>query len=126
MATITVRKLDANWDPIQGQGLACFISDAEAVAQIIATRLKLFQGEWYQDLSAGVPYFQDFLSKSASPQARNVFTLALQTNILGAPYVTSISGVETNWDSAERAYSFSCTANTLFGPVPVQFPPQVG
>jgi hypothetical protein len=48
--TISVRKLDANHDPIYGNGVADFLTDLDAVAQLIDTSLLLLQGEWWNNL----------------------------------------------------------------------------
>jgi hypothetical protein len=123
MALITVRAVNpATWEPICGQGLAAFLSDRLAVAQIIATTLKLWGGEWWEDTSKGVPYFGSGLGHPGLQQQQSVFTLALQTAILAVPYVNSIADVLTTFGHPNRAYTFTCTANTAFGPVPVVYP----
>ena len=69
MPTITYRKLDQNGDPIWGNGQGSFVSDIDAVAQAIYTRLRLLFGEWWENLSIGTPLFQSMLGQSASDQA---------------------------------------------------------
>ena len=119
MATITVRKLDANHDPICGQGQANFISDREAVAQIVLTRLLLFEGEWWADQLDGTPFWQSILGASGSESdIRNVTQLITQ-RILGTPYVLSITGLQTSFDSTSRTYNFYCVVNTQFGAIAV-------
>jgi len=116
MATITYRRLDPNGDPYCGQGQANFVSDIDAVAQIIATRLKLLQGEWWENLNAGTPLFQSILGRSAPYQAAS---LILQQRILGTPFVASISNVQTGYDGSTRAFTFSCQVLTQFGALTV-------
>ncbi len=116
MATITVRALDSNGDPMRGQGTSNFLSDINAVTQIIVTRLKLFQGEWFEDTTDGTPMFQSLLGHPITLQAA---ALILRNRILGTPYVTSISSFSINFTPASRALSFAATVLTQFGTVTV-------
>jgi hypothetical protein len=116
MAQILYRKLGPNNDPYFGQGQANFISDAEAVAQAIRTRLLLLQGEWWEDINQGTPLFQSILGQpSATPETT---ALILTQRIAGAPYVTGVTNVSST-ENAQRQAQFSAQANTVFGPVTV-------
>ena len=116
MPTITCRKLDANWEPLFGNGQADFISDIDAVAQIIDQKLLLFQGEWVLDRTLGTPMFQSILGANRSVSA---VVAILKGVILSAPYVTGVINVATNYNTVTRAFSFSCLAQTQFGTIPV-------
>jgi hypothetical protein len=112
MATITVRKLDENYDPIFGNGQNAYISDLDAVAQIINQRLLLFQAEWWEDRTLGIPMFQSILGPG-----RNVDAVAalIKSTILSAPYVTGVSNVAASYSSKTRSLVYACTAHTPFG-----------
>lgn len=116
MATITVRALDSNGDPMRGQGASSFLSDIYAVTQIIITRILLLQGEWFEDLSDGTPMFQSLLGHAITLQGA---ALLLRNRILGTPYVTSISSFSISANSAVRSFTFSATVQTQFGSVTV-------
>lgn len=116
MATIIVRALDENWDPRRGSGLANFLTDADAVAQIIATRLKLLQGELFQDTTQGTPLFQSLLGHPTTPRA---VALILRQRILGAPGVIGINSMDVQYHPAGRAFTFAATVQTRFGTVSV-------
>jgi hypothetical protein len=116
MATITVRKLDANWEPLYGNGQNDFISDIDAVDQIIKQKLLFFQGEWVLDRSAGTPMFQKILGANRSIDA---VVAIIKGVVLSAPYVTGVSGIATTYTSQTRAFKFSCLAQTQFGTIPV-------
>lgn len=114
MATITVRALDPNtWEPQQGNGQANFISDRDAVAQIIATSLKLFQGEWWLDLSDGLPMFQSIEGSSGTSRNVQLITNIIVARIQGCPYVISVTNVSASFSS--RRYAFKCSVVTQFG-----------
>lgn len=119
MASITVRRLDANGDPLHGNGQACFLSDLDAVAQIISTRLKLLKGEWWENLDAGTPLFQSLLGVSGSGKSPDAAALILTQRILGTPYVNSVSDVATSYNATTRAFRFTCNVQTAFGTVTV-------
>jgi hypothetical protein len=116
---ITYRKLDANGDPMYGRGQANFVSDIDAVAQAIATRLRLFTNEWWEDRSAGTPLFDSMLG-TANGKRPEVVGLLLKQRILGTPYVRSVSAVQASFTSSSRAFSFSCQVQTDFGTLTVQ------
>ena len=48
-----------------------FVFDAEAVAQTIKTRLRLFLGEYFRNIDIGTPWFQVILVKTATISTKN-------------------------------------------------------
>ena len=121
IATIRYRALDANGDPMWGGGQSNFLADVDAVAQAIQTRILLLYGEWFEDLSIGTPLFQSMLgSPGNNVQA---VSLLIQQRILGAPYVNSVSNVQTGYDPASRTGAFFALAQTKFGTVTISNQP---
>ncbi|HXR75142.1 MAG TPA: hypothetical protein VN737_04145 [Bryobacteraceae bacterium] len=116
MPTIQVRKLDANGDPMRGAGLANFVTDIDAVAQIIRTRLLLLQGEWFLNTSEGLPLFQKLLGHSTTVRA---VALVLRERILGTPYVTGINSLSVEYAAAGRNFTFTANVQTQFGTVSI-------
>jgi hypothetical protein len=116
MPTITVRKLDATYDPIFGNGQNAYISDLGAVAQIINQRLLLFQTEWWEDRSIGIPMFQSILGPDRNVDA---VTALIKSTILASPYVTGVSNVATSYSSKTRSFVYSCQVQTQFGSLTV-------
>lgn len=125
MSTITYRSLGPNNDPLFGQGQANFLSDADAVAQAILTRLRLFQGEWWASLNEGLPLWQSILGKSGSLSNIQEAELLIQTVILGTPYVTGITNQDISFDSTTRSFAYSATVETQFGQVQIANTPTV-
>jgi hypothetical protein len=123
MATITYRKLDANGDPLCGNGQYSFVSDLQAVAQAILTRLKLLQGEWWEDSATGTPLFQSMLGVAGSGKHPQVITLLIQQRILGTPYVREVNNVSGSYNATTRAFSFYCTVQTQFGSLSIATTP---
>jgi hypothetical protein len=121
--TISVRKLDANHDPIYGNGSADFLTDIDAVAQLIDTSLLLLQGEWWNNLSAGLPLFQQIIGVSGVGNNPQIAALLIQQTIMGVPYVNSITDVALLYDSATRSFTYSANVYTAFGQVVTTFIP---
>lgn len=117
--TIQYLRLDAQNDPIFDPTAS--LTDVDAVAQAILTRLNLFLGEWWEDLNYGLPVFQQILGQLGSQQGLAAMTLAVQQNVEGAPYVTSVATPLVDF-SAGRL-SISVTAQTQFGLVSVSTTP---
>jgi hypothetical protein len=118
MATITVRKLDSKtWEPQQGNGQSNFISDLEAVAQILATRLKMFQGEWFLNLLDGLPLFQKILGSSGSPRSLQVVINLIAARILGTPFVIGVSNFNASFQN--RQFVYTASVSTQFGTITI-------
>jgi hypothetical protein len=119
--TISVRRLDSNHDPVYGGGKQNFLTDADAVAQLIQTSLLLLQGEWWADLTQGFPLFQKVLGTSGN--SSQVAALLIQQTIIAVPYVTGMAHVTLNYNSLTRTFSYFAIVYTQFGEVQVNFAP---
>lgn len=85
--------------------LQLITEDAQAVQQRVMINLKLFRGEWWLDISKGVPYFQEILTKSGSKEAADAL---FKEAILST---TGVSGL----------LSYSSTLNKYTGEMMVSF-----
>lgn len=117
--TVTYRQLDANNDPIWGQGAANYAGDTDAVALMIRTRLLLFEGEWFANLQEGLPLWQRMLGVGSGQKQQAQISLLIQARILTTPYVTGLSNVAFAFNPNTRSYQFSCSVQTQFGAIPV-------
>lgn len=113
MSAITYLRLDSSNDPIFYPSAA--LSDLDAVAQAIRTRILLFEGEWWEDLNDGTPMFQEILGAPAGGPNRQIMELALTQRIAQTPYVSSVQDVSIEFNTETRELSFSATAQTAFG-----------
>lgn len=106
--------LDASHDLYLGprSGIA-IASDADAVVQGIRTRLLMFRGEWFLDVNAGTPWFEEVLTDGQD--IRRVES-ALKTQILATPGVESILSFDLNFDRATRDLSVTFEVDTIYGP----------
>lgn len=115
MSTIAYLLLDSAYDPVFTDGSS--LTDANAVSQAILTRLKLFLGEWWENLNLGLPVFQSIVGQLASQRALAAIQLVIQQVIAGTPYVTSVSSPQVNFTGGRLTYT--ATAQTAFGAVTV-------
>jgi len=115
---VRYRRLDDNDDYVFGQSGQDFYSGVEAVAQAIYTRLKLLYGEWWEDLTDGLPLFQNILG-SGGPQNKKAIDALITERILGTLNVKGITNFTSSFEANTRSYSFQCTVNTAFGQVAI-------
>jgi hypothetical protein len=112
------RRLDPNHDMTFGAGLANFAVDAEATAQNCRTRVQMIRGEWFLDVSAGVPYLDnDYVTKAISDKPADIaFTEAvLQEEILDTDGVSELVSFTSQYNSDTRVFSAQATIQTEFG-----------
>lgn len=92
-------------------------SGAEQVAQRMKIRLLLFRGEWFLDVRAGIPYYQQVLRKGIDVNAiASLFRRALRT----VPGVTDLLEFSLDYDAPTRRLSVSARASTPFGPADLE------
>lgn len=111
---MTVRQLDENSD-IVTQG-TIFITGANEIEQTIRTRLRLFLGEYFRDITDGTPWFEQILGKGASMSAREA---ALRNRIVRTPGVVRLTSFSTDFDISTRKYTVTAGALTIYGLVTV-------
>ena len=107
--------LDDQYDPVFDTGVE--LTNAQAVRQAILTRLKLFLGEWWENLNLGLPVFQTMLGQLDTARTQAATQLAIQQTIYGTPYVTAVTAVSVSFEDGK--FTFSATAQTSFGTVSV-------
>ena len=110
--SIIVRRLSASGDVLRGNGLANFLTDIDAVAQIIGTRIKLLQGEWFENVNLGTPMFQSILGHPITVQG---LTLVMRQRILGTPFVTGIVAFDATYSAPGRTFAYQAVVSTQFG-----------
>lgn len=105
------RKLDANGDYVLGQGTAFLVNSSAAVAQAVQTRLALFLGEWFVDISDGTPWYSQILGKRNG----RGYDSAIRQRILQTQGVTSIVSYSSSYNGNSRSLSVTATINTIYG-----------
>lgn len=83
------------------------------VVQDLKIRLWFFMGEWFLDISKGVPYFRDILVKSPD---LNAIEAILKEVIFETKNVLEILSFDLAYNSSARTMSVQFQVNTTFGP----------
>lgn len=106
------RRLDPAGDCTLGHNAADYLIDSpECVAQAVVTRLRLLAGEWFLDLTEGVPYQGRVLGKH-TPGSYNPL---IRARILGTEGVTEITFYEAIYNSETRHLTVNATIATVYG-----------
>lgn len=99
-------------DMLFGSGQADFYRDSpEAVAQLILTRLRLWTGEWFLDLTEGTPYAGAILGAGK----RQTIEPAIRSRILDTPGVQAIEDFSLVVDPDGRRATVAATVSTVYG-----------
>lgn len=106
------RKLSDSGDYVFGNQQLDFYRDIpEAVGQAVMTRLRLFTGEWFLDVTDGTPYQIDALGK----HTRTRVDPMIRDRILNTQGVTEIVEYESDFEPENRIYSIRARINTVYG-----------
>ena len=112
------RALSPTGDFTFGQGSANYLVDSsEAVAQACLTALKLFQGEWFLNTQAGMPWYQSVLGKYSQAS----YDAAIQTAIKGVQGVARIMSYSSALSIRTRLLMVNVTILTIYSQVPITF-----
>lgn len=80
-------------------GNLAVVTDAAAVGQHVRQRLMTFEGEWFLDTTAGVPWLSDILGKRYDPElAESV----VKAEILATDGVASIEAFSVSFQRSTR------------------------
>lgn len=107
------RRLDENGDYTFGRNRQNFLTDIDAVAQAIKTRLLLLYGEWWEDMTDGLPLWQRMIGSVGSDENRQVLDIIVKERIEGTLHVQRVLNYVS--EISNRKYSFDCLVVTDFG-----------
>lgn len=92
---------------LDGDGNLALVRSAEAVGQHIRQRLKTYEGEWFLDTTAGVPWLSEILGRRFDPALAEA---VIKAEILATDGVTEITSFSVRFNEATRelaAFSIS-------------------
>ena len=92
-------KLDSNNDIAVENNDILIITASEEVRQRLLQNLRAFKNDWFLNLEAGVPYFENVFRKDYSIEVINTI---LKDVILNTPGVIELLSLETNIDDSLR------------------------
>lgn len=121
--TYAVRKMSSTGDYVFGHGSADYYRDVpNAVGQRAGTRLRMFAGEWFLDLTDGTPWFQEILQHNDYALAAAV----LLDRIVSTPFAVSVENFNPVFKSADRSFDANGLLHTQFGIVYFSYPVKPG
>ncbi len=94
-------------DPDTGD--VVWIEGAEAIAQHIRCRLRMFKGEWFHNTDEGVPWFDEILEKGISDGR---IAGILRQVIEGTPGVLEVTSLVLVRNREERSLAVTFEAST--------------
>lgn len=111
-------KIDSDNIIVFEKGDLVFTSGIDAVVQGCRIVLQMFQGEWFLNLDAGIPYWQSILGKKpaiAIEAARIFFRRELEL-VDGVDKVTKL---DISYSGSSRTLTINWQVSTVFGDTPV-------
>lgn len=106
--------LDTNGDIDITEGKFTLTTGLDAIKQHLKQRLKLFYGEWFLDITKGIPYFQHILNKNPNPI---VVDAVLKRTIIETPGILELLEFDLNIDSENRELQIDFKARAEDGNV---------
>ncbi len=111
------RKLSPDNDYEFGNGQLDFWRDVpDAVGQSVKTRLLLWLGEWYLNITEGTPYLQGILGKHSKEKA----DVTIQDRVLTTGGVVDVTEFVSTIEPNTRSYSDEFLIDTIYGPTKIQ------
>ena len=109
--------LDGGGDILLTDGAAALVDGADGVVQPLFIHLRTFQGEWFLNLRAGLPYFERILIRGANEA--DLFQI-YHDAILSRPGIASVDSLSVDFGSSDnRVLSISGEATSNEGQVPI-------
>lgn len=90
------------------------VSGADEVTQRLRSRLKMFRGEWFLDLTKGVPYRTEIFVKGISSER---IAAAIKMEILTTPGVLQLLSYSQSIDGATRKLNIDFEVLTSDGEI---------
>jgi hypothetical protein len=111
------KALDSNNDIIVENGSFKLVENGEQVAQNVKTRLQLYLGEWFLDITEGTPWFQQIFIRPTN--LTNIESI-LKTRITNTPEVLRLNSFSMDYEGgSSRNLSVSFSAETIYGTLDV-------
>ncbi len=109
------RALNSDNDIFVSNGRIAIVTDGQQVVQSVRTRLQFYLGEWFLDLNAGTPWYQEIFVKPIN--LGNIESI-LKTRIINTPELSTITEFSMELeDPTSRILKVSFSAETEFGAI---------
>lgn len=112
------RKLTSDYDYKFGENSNNFLTEKEAIAQAIMTKLYLFYGEWWEQIDDGNLLIRDVLGQINSSVLRQTASSIISETILKVQGVISIEDILVEYEN--RSFKINAKVNTEYGSVSIE------
>lgn len=82
------------------------------VSQNLKIRLQFYLGEWFLDITEGVPFYSDILVKN--PNISSIDSI-LKARILSTLEVTNLLEYKSEFNNVTREYTVNAKVKTIYG-----------
>lgn len=113
---MTVRRLDPDTGDIITSGNQ-FLTEREEIAQTIKTRLRLFSGEYFRNITDGTAWFETILNKNTSISAKDA---VIKQRILQTNGVVNLVTFESDYEINQRSFTITAEVLTEFGLIEIE------
>lgn len=90
------------------------VEGRDQIAQNLMIRLRFILGEWFLDITAGIPYYDDFFIKAPN---QILIESVLKEEILDTHGVNQILSFTSNFNARRRIYSVTFSVITTQGEI---------
>lgn len=108
---MTVRLIDPDTGDIVTSGKQ-FTDGVEEIAQTVKTRLRLFLGEYFRDVTDGTPWWESILGKEGTLSSKEAI---IKSRILRTDGVVRLVSFSTDFDINTRIYTVNAGILTKYG-----------
>lgn len=111
---------DTTWDLIIEDGDLVLIDKEEfEVKQAVCMTLKAYRGEWFRDITFGVPWIENENNNISilGKTPKDIFDSFVREAILSVDLVKSIISYKSSIDSSSGEIKIECDIDTPFGEI---------
>lgn len=108
---MTVRLIDTDTGDIVTSGKQ-FTTGVDEIAQTVKTRLRLFLGEYFRDVTDGTPWWESILGKEGTLSSKEAI---IKNRIVRTEGVIRLVSFSTDFDINTRVYTVNAGILTAFG-----------
>lgn len=112
------RRLDENGDYVWGNSMNDMLSAQAAMSQVIQTRLRAIQGEWWEGDRTALPYFTEMIGSPGSLAQIRKIDLLVIARLMDTVGVLNVTDFQSSYEN--RTYRCSCNVLTVYGNVPAE------
>jgi len=112
MSTIDLALDKTTHDLVFKNNDLALVRDADKLVQKLKQRLLFFQGDWFLDTSAGLPYFSDIFVKQ--PNINDVDSI-FKVEIVETEDVQELLSFTSSFENDVRKYSLKFSVGSPFG-----------